>query len=76
MRTRFVRLPLAAALVAASLTTPLAQNKPASTADIPRVPFEQYLARAETRAIADPAFREQYESAKRQYTALGGKING
>jgi hypothetical protein len=41
-----------------------------------RVPFEQYLAKAETRAIADPAFREQYEAAKRQYTALGGKING
>ena len=37
-----VRLTLALALVAASLTTPFAQNQPASTADIPRVPFEKY----------------------------------
>jgi len=37
-----VRLLLAVALVAASLTTPFAQNQPASTADIPRVPFEKY----------------------------------
>ena len=42
MLTRSVRLPLAVALVAASLTTPVAQDRPASTADIPRVPFEQY----------------------------------
>ena len=43
MRTRAsVRLPLAVALVAASLTIPLAQNQPASTADIPRVPFEKF----------------------------------
>jgi len=41
-----------------------------------RVPFEQYLAKAEMRASADPAFRTQYESAKRQYEALGGKIHG
>jgi len=43
MHTRLsVRLMLALALVAASLTTPVAQNQPASTADIPRVSFEKY----------------------------------
>ena len=43
MHTRAsVRLLLALTLVAASLATPFAQNQPASTADIPRVPFEKY----------------------------------
>ncbi|MSO30442.1 MAG: insulinase family protein [Acidobacteria bacterium] len=43
MHTRAsVRLLLALTLIAASLTTPFAQNQPASTADVPRVPFEKY----------------------------------
>ncbi|MSO82187.1 MAG: insulinase family protein [Acidobacteria bacterium] len=43
MHTRAsVRLLLALTLASASLTTPFAQNQPASTAGIPRVPFEKY----------------------------------
>jgi zinc protease len=43
MHTQFsVRLFAAAALAAACLTTPLAQNQPAATADIPQLAFEKY----------------------------------
>ena len=43
MHTKFsVRLFAAVALAAACLTTPLAQNQPAATADIPRLAFEKY----------------------------------
>jgi len=43
MHTQFsVRLFAAVALAAACLTTPLAQNQPAATADIPRLAFEKY----------------------------------
>ena len=39
-------------------------------------PFEAYLAQAETRAVADPMFRDKLEQAKAQYRALGGSFNG
>ena len=43
MHTQFsVRVFAAAALAAACLTTPLAQNQPAATTDIPRLAFEKY----------------------------------
>jgi zinc protease len=43
MHTRFsVRLFASAALAAACLTTPLAQNRATSAADIPRIAFEEY----------------------------------
>src|SRR5688572_14699449 len=43
MHTQFsVRLFAAVALAAACLTTPLAQNQPAATADIPQLAFEKY----------------------------------
>lgn len=37
-----------------------------------KVPFEQYMAQAAARAAADPAFKQQYDRALKQYQALGG----
>jgi len=38
----------------------------------PRVPFEDYLARAQQRAARDPAFAQELRRALNQYDAIRG----